>query len=208
LQENDTLARIGTSCLQQLLEKNVNQLSSARWEQVTTTFVRLFRTTTPYQLFDESLRIEIDASADATEAETGNRFNPSQLSLPDTLLDTNGVSLLPAPLSPPIDQHKPNARTTLSDRRRIFKQIIVKCVLQLLLIETSNDLLRNNDIYNTIPPGQLLRMMGVFDQSYQFARSFNEDKELRTGLWKVGTSIKYVSDAHGSAAHRIYETPA
>jgi len=169
-QENDTLARIGTSCLQQLLENNVNQLSSARWEQVTTTFVRLFRTTTPYQLFDESLRVEIDASADATEADT----------------EINGVSILPAPLSPPIDQHRPSARTTLSDRRRIFKQIIVKCVLQLLLIETSNDLLRNNNIYNTIPPGQLLRMMGVLDQSYQFARSFNEDKELRTGLWKVG----------------------
>ena len=111
------------------------------------------------------------------------------------LLEANGVSLLPAPLSPHTDQHKPSARTTLSDRRRIFKQIIVKCVLQLLLIETSNDLLRNNDIYNAMPPGQLLRMMGVFDQSYQFARSFNEDKELRTGLWKVGTSIKYSSGA-------------
>lgn len=59
--------------------------------------------------------------------------------------------------------------------------------LQLLLIETTNDLLRNDDIYNTIPPAQLLRMMSVQDQSYQFARSFNEDKELRTGLWKVGT---------------------
>lgn len=28
--------------------------------------------------------------------------------------------------------------------------------------------------------------MGVLDHSYQFARMFNEDKELRTGLWKVG----------------------
>lgn len=28
--------------------------------------------------------------------------------------------------------------------------------------------------------------MGVLDHSYQFARAFNEDKELRTGLWKVG----------------------
>lgn len=26
----------------------------------------------------------------------------------------------------------------------------------------------------------------MLDQSYQFARSFNEDKDLRTGLWKVG----------------------
>jgi len=58
--ENDTLARIGTSCFQQLLEKNVKKLGTARWERVTSTFVRLFRTTTPYQLFDESLRGEVD----------------------------------------------------------------------------------------------------------------------------------------------------
>jgi brefeldin A-inhibited guanine nucleotide-exchange protein len=61
--ENDTLARIGTSCLQQLLEKNVSKLSPTKWERVTTTFVKLFRTTTPHQLFDESLRVEIDESA-------------------------------------------------------------------------------------------------------------------------------------------------
>lgn len=32
--------------------------------------------------------------------------------------------------------------------------------------------------------------MGVLDQSYQFARMFNDDKELRTGLWKVGQSFR------------------
>jgi hypothetical protein len=58
--ENDTLARIGTSCLQQLLENNVAKLSPARWDRVATTFVKLFRTTTPHQLFDETLRVEID----------------------------------------------------------------------------------------------------------------------------------------------------
>jgi len=169
-QENDTLARIGTSCLQQFLESNVNKLSPTRWERVTTTFVRLFRTTTPYQLFDESLRVEIDNASEATESNS----------------ESTGVVILPAPLSPNSENPKPDANSSLSERRRIFKQIIVKCVLQLLLIETTNDLLRNNDIYTTIPPAQLLRMMSVLDQSYQFARSFNEDKDLRTGLWKVG----------------------
>lgn len=95
-------------------------------------------------------------------------------------------TILPAPLSPNSEQPKPDARTSLSDRRRVFRQIIVKCVLQLLLIETTNDLLRNDNVYNTIPPEQLLRLMGVLDHSYQFARMFNDDKELRTGLWKVG----------------------
>ncbi|KAH9483049.1 Protein transport protein sec71 [Psilocybe cubensis] len=168
--ENDTLARIGTSCLQQLLENNVKKLSPARWERITATFVRLFRTTTPHQLFDESLRVEIDSSSEAVAADS----------------ESNGVAILPAPLSPNNETPKVDVRASLTDRRRIFKQIIVKCVLQLLLIETTNDLLRNDDVYNTIPPTQLLRMMSVLDQSYQFARSFNEDKDLRTGLWKVG----------------------
>lgn len=102
-------------------------------------------------------------------------------------LDSNGETILPAPLSPSLhDSQKMNVRSNLNDRRRIFKQIIVKCVLQLLLIETTNDLLRNSEVYSTIPPEHLLRLMGVLDHSYQFARMFNEDKELRTGLWRVG----------------------
>jgi brefeldin A-inhibited guanine nucleotide-exchange protein len=93
---------------------------------------------------------------------------------------------LPAPLSPSSERPSPDTKTSLSDRRRIFKQIIVKCVLQLLLIETTNDLLRNDEVYKTIPPEHLLRLLSVLDHSYQFAREFNDDKDLRTGLWKVG----------------------
>lgn len=99
--------------------------------------------------------------------------------------DSNDQAIIPAPLSP-LGDRPPEVKHTLGDRRRIFKQIIVKCVLQLLLIETTNDLLRNDAVYATIPPEQLLRLMGVLDHSYQFARMFNDDKELRTGLWKVG----------------------
>jgi brefeldin A-inhibited guanine nucleotide-exchange protein len=40
----------------------VKKLSAARWERIATTFVKLFKTTTPHQLFDEELRIEIDGS--------------------------------------------------------------------------------------------------------------------------------------------------
>lgn len=198
-QENDTLARIGTSCLQQLLENNVRKLSPARWERVATTFVKLFRTTTPHQLFDESLRVEIDGGAD----------------MPDSA-ESNGQAMIPAPLSPNAEQDKADMKISLSDRRRIFRQIIVKCVLQLLLIETTNDLLRNDEVYNTIPPEHLLRLMGVLDHSYQFARMFNEDKELRTGLWKVGfmkhlpNLLKQESSSASTLVHvllRMYYDP-
>ena len=99
-------------------------------------------------------------------------------------------AILPAPL-PSSDSTKSNMKITQVERRKIFKQIIVKCVLQLLLIETTSELLQNQDVYNTIPPEHLLRLMGVLDHSYQFARDFNEDKELRTALWKVGKRVFY-----------------
>lgn len=154
--------------------------------------MRLFKTTTPHQLFDENLRVEIDSnSSEQVDASIGKLFAHSSFDIVDYRpIESNGVNILPAPLSPRSEQPQPDAKTTLGDRRRIFKQIIVKCVLQLLLIETTNDLLHNDDIYNTIPPEQLLRLMSVLDHSYQFARMFNDDKDLRTGLWKVGKYSK------------------
>jgi brefeldin A-inhibited guanine nucleotide-exchange protein len=114
--------------------------------------------------------------------------------LSSIVIEGDGQAIIPAPLSPNNNENqKTSAKTTLNDRRRVFKQIIVKCVLQLLLIETTNDLLRNDEVYRTIPPEHLLRLMGVLDHSYQFARMFNEDKELRTGLWRVGECIESLS---------------
>ncbi|KAG9219328.1 hypothetical protein CCMSSC00406_0001738 [Pleurotus cornucopiae] len=197
-QENDTLARIGTSCLQRLLEGNINKLSVVKWERIITTFVKLFKTTTPHQLFDERLRVEIDEAGEE---------------IPET--ETNGQTILPAPLTQAAEESK-GAKPSAVDRRRIFRQIIVKCVLQLHLIETTNDLLRNDEVYQAIPPDQLLRLMGVLDQSYQFARMFNEDKELRTGLWKVGfmkhlpNLLKQESSSASTLVHvllRMYYDP-
>lgn len=91
--ENDTLARIGTSCLQQLLENNVSKLSPARWEQVATTFVKLFRTTTPHQLFDETLRVEIDGNSPDFPEGIPPRYVPS-LTLINSRMDQSQMGRL------------------------------------------------------------------------------------------------------------------
>lgn len=162
--------------MQQLLEKNVRKLSPPRWSQVVDTFVQLFRTTTAHQLFDPSLRSDQVAPV-------------SPAALTDTGLPANGFAT-PKPLSPGLP---PTGNGTLSptalapvDRRRAFKQIIVKCVLQLLLIETTHELLQNAEVYDTIPADQLLRLTKVLDDSYRFSKRFNADKDLRVALWKVG----------------------
>ena len=84
-----------------------------------------------------------------------------------------------ASLSPPIAM-------SASERRRAFKQIIVKCVLQLLLIDTTHELLLNGTVYESIPADQLLRLLNALQDSYEFAKRFNADKDLRMALWKVG----------------------
>lgn len=175
--ENDTLARIGTSCLQQLLENNVEKLSPARWERIVSTFVHLFKTTTANQLFDEHLRIPSPDDAPASPEVASGFVAPTPLSAPG--LDDDPLPVVPG--APP--------RTMYSDRKRIFRQIIVKCVLQLLLIETSNELLSNERVYTTIPPAELLKLMASLDDSYRFARSFNRDQNLRMALWKVGFMV-------------------
>jgi hypothetical protein len=80
--ENDTLARIGTSCFQQLLESNVRKLSPAKWESIVSAFVQLFTTTTAYQLFDPELHAEVEPdNMDEPDGESGQAVRPSTFSL-------------------------------------------------------------------------------------------------------------------------------
>ena len=44
-QENDTLARIGSNCLQQLILQNVQKFKPQHWSQVVKAFVELFQRT-------------------------------------------------------------------------------------------------------------------------------------------------------------------
>jgi hypothetical protein len=71
-------------------------------------------------------------------------------------------------------------------RKKEFKQIIVKCVLQLLMIETTSELLASDDVYEAMPSEELLVIMQVLRKSYRFARQFNNNRELRMNLLRIG----------------------
>lgn len=50
-QENDTIARIGSNCLQQLILQNVAKFEPQHWSKIVGAFVELFERTTANQLF-------------------------------------------------------------------------------------------------------------------------------------------------------------
>ena len=74
-----------------------------------------------------------------------------------------------------------------------FHGLIVKCVLHLLVIQTLQEVLIHVDepsrrvrIFPTMTTLHILRLVGDLDRSYQFARAFNSDMELRVALYRMG----------------------
>ncbi|KAI2722732.1 hypothetical protein CBS147332_3661 [Penicillium roqueforti] len=197
-QENDTIARIGSNCLQQLILQNVAKFKPEHWSQIVGAFVELFSKTTAYELFTaaasiskptEAVNGDLTQSPDAAVAtkEMPDALQPNGSQSASSLHDPPVQSEARAELEdyrPHSDQQQPAAVTAA--RRRYFNRIITNCVLQLLMIETVHELFSNENVYAQIPSGELLRLMGLLKKSYQFAKKFNEDKDLRMQLWRQG----------------------
>lgn len=208
-QENDTIARIGSNCLQQLILQNVTKFTPEHWARIVTAFVELFNRTTAYELFSAAATMS-DArptpSADAVdglsisgttivETPTTNGATDS-FPTPDPSLEHRGdVPIADIPQSQStqeLEDYRPHADlqtpvpVVTAARRRFFNKIITNCVLQLLMIETVAELFSNDSVYAQIPSFELLRLMALLKKSYQFAKKFNGDKDLRMALWRQG----------------------
>jgi brefeldin A-inhibited guanine nucleotide-exchange protein len=166
----------------------VGSLERRHWENISATFVQLFETTTAYSLFKPSaidnlspestnnvLRINGVATGDGID-----EVATDQLSMEESGRDLENFKLHP--------EAQPSVTAA---RKREFKQIIVKCVLQLLMIETVSELLASDEVYEAMPSEQLLVLMQVLGKSYRFARKFNNDRELRMNLLRIGVSLCY-----------------
>ncbi|KAI5847008.1 hypothetical protein BZA05DRAFT_341253 [Tricharina praecox] len=211
-QENDTIARIGSSCLQQLILQCVHKLKPEHWSKIVTAFVQLFETTTANQLFSAIPTGSRSASGGAGVSPSGG---PVIGSITETMADEDeednslaigglssgnadeedeglheGEEAMRSPVTAELEDYKPQQLpqqpVVTAARRRFFNKIITKCVLQLLMIETVSELFQNDQVYNEIPSAELLRLMALLKKSFSFARKFNSDKELRMKLWREG----------------------
>lgn len=206
-QESDTIARIGSNCLQQLVLQNVSKFTQEHWTKVVGAFSELFGRTTAYELFTAAASMNTKSTLPrkpsvAESAHAGADIAPDAAPVDSTgSPKANGLRSdtpeheegdVPAPQNPELEDYRPQtelqqqpAAVTVT-RRRFFNRIITNCVLQLLMIETVHELFSNNKVYEQIPSHELLRLMGLLKKSYQFAQKFNEDKELRMQLWRQG----------------------
>ncbi|KAI8821985.1 uncharacterized protein EV422DRAFT_586065 [Fimicolochytrium jonesii] len=165
-QENETLARIGSTCLQQFIEGNVSKLDGDIWEKISTMFVHLFDVTTPNALFFDP-------------NESGDIPAPASAIQPPTIMplgEEKGLSIETRPKRP-------------RPQKKEFQQIIVKCVLHLLVIQTLQEVLASGSddaVYRSLNSKNLFTLLDCLERSYRFARAFNGDMELRMALYRMG----------------------
>ncbi|CCH58218.1 hypothetical protein TBLA_0A04220 [Henningerozyma blattae CBS 6284] len=224
-QENDTIARIGRACLQQLILQNILKFDKTHWEEIGKVFERLFELTTASELFDydplhkgrqpsvtkyvEDAIVTLPEGEDnnSTIEETVQRAHDEESSEDvgkdmetvtnkaaptDGDNDTNENTLVSSPIiERQVVKKLPNVPTNkkeeLRHRINVKNSIVVKCVLQLLMIELLSELFENDDFLSHIPDEQSFKVTGLLEKSYEFARDFNEDYELRTRL--VGARV-------------------
>ena len=236
-QENDTIARIGSNCLQQLILQNVTRFQPEHWSKIVGSFVELFDRTTAHQLFsaatsssdstyiadDESIRkpsvseaisvksLPLTDPAPAAPAQTtsgaqyevnGMNTEASTASPSEATVESGGHSRSASLRThnttpslqgqPELEDYRPQSGlqqqpiVVTAARRKFFNKIITRCVLQLLMIETVNELFSNDAVYAQIPSSELLRLMALLKASYNFAKKFNNNKDLRMRLWREG----------------------
>uniref|UniRef100_UPI00358E014C brefeldin A-inhibited guanine nucleotide-exchange protein 1-like n=1 Tax=Myxine glutinosa TaxID=7769 RepID=UPI00358E014C len=225
-QDNEQLARSGTNCLENVVILNGEKFTGAIWDRTCACMLDIFKTTIPTALltwrpsaseaespmhpdglekpsdgasqmsFDVSTRVEEQYSGDRAVGET---WRQSQFSLVSTASDeaSRGKSF--------------RGQT----EQRLFAALLIKCVVQLELIQTIDNIVffpatskkedaenlaaaqRDSDIdvhidterrgmYEHLTSPQLFKLLDCLQESHRFAKAFNSNNEQRTMLWRAG----------------------
>ncbi|CAL9731353.1 protein transport protein Sec7p [Monosporozyma unispora] len=187
-QENDTIARIGRACLQQLILQNVNKFSEYHWSLIGNVFIKLFELTTAVELFEYDPLHQGRRKSTPFDPSTAQipQSNDENENIPETLErahkeegseDFGGDN----------DNNNSNNKTTpdeaqLMQQVNIKNTIVVKCILQLLMIELVSDLYEDESFEQNIPYVESVKLTTLLEKSYEFAHDFNNDIGLRTRL--------------------------
>lgn len=173
-QENDTIAKTGKACFQDFLIKNAGRLNEEQWDLITDAFDNLFNLTLATELFDlDPLKKQIDGAAEENNADVDDGVDES--------LDLNDTAETPRLASPVLSEVKDRLQ-----RSKDKSSIVVKCVLQLLMIETVLELSVEEAFYQSISHHHLMKLAHMLKSSHDFATKFNDDYDLRVRLWNAG----------------------
>lgn len=155
--------RIGIKCLNKLILENAQKFNEKQWEKIIAFFDRLFELSTPYELFNYSKKYK--------ETSVNECYGDSKLKVTSNSLSSQNF-----------ETSKHNL--TLKDNGNLI--IIYKSVIQLFLIQNLSELFENKNFYDLISYTNIFRLNRLLKLSYDFAKKFNDDYDLRLLLCNEG----------------------
>ncbi|XP_060678683.1 brefeldin A-inhibited guanine nucleotide-exchange protein 1 isoform X2 [Hemiscyllium ocellatum] len=228
-QDNEQLARSGTNCLENVVILNGEKFLPETWDKTCNCMLDIFKTTIPHALLswrpshsesDSSLQadpgekqldaisqksVDILSKGDDQQSVTSAERNPSDWRQSQFSLVSNTSD----------DAAKAKTPTKLSEQK-LFAALLIKCVVQLELIQTIDNIVffpatskkedaenlaaaqrdavntdvhvekQDQGMYRYLTSKQLFKLLDCLLESHRFAKSFNSNNEQRTALWKAG----------------------
>ncbi|XP_028825450.1 brefeldin A-inhibited guanine nucleotide-exchange protein 1 isoform X2 [Denticeps clupeoides] len=225
-QDNEQLARSGTNCLENVVILNGEKFSADTWDKTCNCMLDIFKTTIPHALLtwraegDHVTQLDSDKQLDSTSQKSVDiqshvEDQQSVSSVEKVLVDNRRQSQFSVISGLPGDG--PRNRTPIKvQEQRLFAALLIKCVVQLELIQTIDNIvffpatskkedaenfaaaqrdavntdvhteMQDQGMYRYLTSEQLFKLLDCLLQSHHFAKAFNSSNEQRTALWKAG----------------------
>ncbi|XP_018430705.1 PREDICTED: brefeldin A-inhibited guanine nucleotide-exchange protein 2-like, partial [Nanorana parkeri] len=205
-QDNEQLARSGTNCLENLVILNGKKFCPEVWEQTCSCMLDIFQTTIPSALLTwRPSRMEDDSSDRRFDLDVDRQSMSS--------VERNASERAHSQASE--ENWKGKSSERLADQR-LFAGLLIKCVVQLELIQTIDNIVffpatskkedaehlaaaqrdaleaeihteaEDRGMYKFMSTPHLFKLLDCLQESHSFAKAFNSNNEQRTALWRAG----------------------
>ncbi|GMF03852.1 unnamed protein product [Ambrosiozyma monospora] len=129
-QDNETISKIGISCLKDIVIHNITKFGPKHWEKIDDAFAQLFKLTTANELFlADPLRKQQNGDAGDEPGAAQEESDEDE-----EILDGTSTAI--------------DESTEQNDER---STIVIKCVLQLHMIQILSELFETDEFYDNIP---------------------------------------------------------
>uniref|UniRef100_A0A8C7MXI6 ARF guanine nucleotide exchange factor 1 n=1 Tax=Oncorhynchus kisutch TaxID=8019 RepID=A0A8C7MXI6_ONCKI len=214
-QDNEQLARSGTNCLENVVILNGEKFSPEIWDKTCNCMLDIFKTTIPHALL--TWRPAGGEGELMPQYDLSNLDSISQKSVDIQTRTEDQQSVCSVDrISLENQRQRTYSGSSEMQEQRLFSALLIKCVVQLELIQTIDNMVffpassrkedaenlaaaqrdavdayvqleaQDQGMYHYLTSDQLFKLLDCLLESHRFAKAFNSNNEQRTVLWKAG----------------------
>ncbi|KAM9643358.1 brefeldin A-inhibited guanine nucleotide-exchange protein 1 isoform 2-T2 [Morphnus guianensis] len=218
-QDNEQLARSGTNCLENVVILNGEKFTLEIWDKTCTCMLDIFKTTIPHALLTwRPVSGEFGSGSPSDTKEKLDTISQKSVDIHDSIQprSSDGRPYQPSSGSTVVEEMSKTRLTAKFPEQKLFAALLIKCVVQLELIQTIDNIVffpatskkedaenlaaaqrdavdfdvhvdtQDQGMYRFLTSQQLFKLLDCLLESHRFAKAFNSNNEQRTALWKAG----------------------